>query len=261
MSVESYLYNLANSMVIRDTEKESISRSFSTLESRLKSYFGADIVKVMKFGSYTRKTILPRKFDEKSDVDVMIVFNYGSMYRPQTFLDKLKRFAFEKYSTSEIHQSSPTIMLNLNHIKFELVPAYQENVWNTDEYQIPKTPSEWMSTTPHSFDKELVKCNDINKYKVKPVIRLMKHWNIQTNKHKLSSFELERQLTTTLRFSYLSSSTYTSYLKDAFRGISSYETNTDVTNALRKIDVAISLEDDGYPHLALQTIQEVFPEK
>ena len=49
MSVDSYLANLASEMVIRDSKKESISLSISTLHSRLKEYFGKDIIDVIKF--------------------------------------------------------------------------------------------------------------------------------------------------------------------------------------------------------------------
>lgn len=91
MSVDSYLANLASEMVIRDSKKESISLSISTLHSRLKEHFGKDIIDVIKFGSYTRGTILPRRYDDKSDVDIMIVFNNDYDYKPQTFLDRLQK--------------------------------------------------------------------------------------------------------------------------------------------------------------------------
>ena len=93
-----------------------------------------NIEEKFNFGSYTRVTILQRKADEESDVDYMVVFDNSNNYTPQTFLDRLKRFAETKYSTSEIYQSSPTIVLELNNIKFELVPAYK----NLATYYIPE---------------------------------------------------------------------------------------------------------------------------
>jgi len=54
----------------------------------------------------------------------MVIFNiYDGQGKPQTYLDRLRELAEVKYSTSEISQSNPTIVLALNHIKFELVPA------------------------------------------------------------------------------------------------------------------------------------------
>jgi hypothetical protein len=75
----------------------------------------------------------------------MIVFDTSEgQKKPQTYLNRLRRFAELKYSTSEVFQSSPTIVLSLNHISFELVPA----IYNYG-YQIPSPASsweEWMST-------------------------------------------------------------------------------------------------------------------
>lgn len=53
-------------------------------------YFNPSIIEGFKFGSFTRKTILPRSVDEKSDVDYMVVFADGGEYTPQTYLDRLK---------------------------------------------------------------------------------------------------------------------------------------------------------------------------
>lgn len=105
---------------------------------------------------------MPRKVDENSDVDYMIVFDNSNNYKPQTFLDRLKRFAETKYSTSEIYQSSPTIVLELNKIKFELVPAY--NSWGT--YYIPDGNGGWMPTYPNDFNDKLTETNNNNSYKI-----------------------------------------------------------------------------------------------
>ena len=137
MSVNSYLTTLASDLVLSSSEKASISTSISTLSSRLNSYFGSNITNHFQFGSNTRGTILPRKADTDSDIDYMVVFDStDGQKKPQTYLDRLRRFAEEKYSTSEIAQSNPTIVLSLNHIKFELVPA----IYNYS-YQIPSPAS------------------------------------------------------------------------------------------------------------------------
>lgn len=41
----------------------------------------------------------------------------------QTYLDRLRRFVESRYSTSEIYQSNPTIVLELNHIKIRPRPG------------------------------------------------------------------------------------------------------------------------------------------
>jgi hypothetical protein len=189
MTANAYLASLANRAIIRDSEKESIRRSIDTLSLRLHSYFGSGISDQLKFGSYTRGTILPRCMDPNSDVDYMVVFADGS-YRPQTYLDKLRRFVAAKYSRSEIAQSHPTIVLNLNHIRFELVPAVS-NWWGT--LQIPAPASDyqdWTETDPNGFNNELTTANQRHRSLIKPLVRVVKYWNIQARR-PFASYSLE----------------------------------------------------------------------
>ena len=61
---------------------------------------------------------------------------------PQTYLDRVRRAVEAKYSTSDIKQSSPTIVLQMNHIKFEITPAIQ----SYSQYKIKDQWSGWMYT-------------------------------------------------------------------------------------------------------------------
>ena len=92
MSVNSYLQNLASALVLSESEKSSVTISVNTIKSRLDGYF-SDITEKKVFGSYSRETILPRKADEKSDVDIMVVFSKQNGYNPESFLDRLNKFA------------------------------------------------------------------------------------------------------------------------------------------------------------------------
>ena len=128
MSVLTHLQNTADSVKIKDWERTNIDTSISTLSSKLYQYFD-NVESKFVFGSYDRKTILRRSKDENSDVDYMVVFSDGSDLTPQTLMKRLKRFAEAKYSKNDIYQSSPTVVLELSHIKFELAPAYKS--WGT----------------------------------------------------------------------------------------------------------------------------------
>lgn len=197
MSINSYLTNLSSNLIIRDNEKESIARSINTLESRLRVYFRDDIEVQFCFGSYTRGTILPRKADENSDIDYMVVFKNSNRYKPETFFKKLRDFANHWYNRSEIYRDSPTIVLELNHIKFELVPAYNSSYssWAT-QYNIPAPRSEyadWIQTDPNGFNSRLTAKNTSEKSLIKPLVRLLKYWN-SLNGHIYSSYELEQHI-------------------------------------------------------------------
>ena len=257
MSVNTYLQGLGSSLVLSSTEKASISVSVDTIKSRLTSYFGEEVTEKKLYGSYVRETILPRKADERSDVDLMVVFKNPYMYKPQSFLNRLKSFTEYYYSQSEIHQSSPTIVLELNHIMFELTPAYMTNY---GMYYIPKNSSEWMYTDPDGFYSKLTECNKNNSYKIKPVVRILKHWNIQKNYRDLASYELEKKIAEELMYAYYSCTSYTDYLKYALGKIKYSTDYSRVNKALDCIDEALRLETEGYPYSAENKIKEAFPE-
>ena len=73
MSVLSYLTNLSSQLVLSTDERISISVSLGFLKTRLNNWsHSGDILEQEVFGSYDRDTILPRKYDEGSDVDYMM---------------------------------------------------------------------------------------------------------------------------------------------------------------------------------------------
>lgn len=200
MTVNSYLTNLSSKLVLKDLEKENIKKSIITLESRLNYHFSCvnpqTIDEKFLFGSYTRGTILPRKADENSDIDYMIVFNNYNDYKPDTLLRWLKDFVERSYSTSEIYRSYPTIVLELNHIKFELVPAFNKNrEWKflPKGYMIPAPSNnylDWIETDPIKLKDDLTWKNGVYNYLIKPAIRLLKYWNVLNGKI-YSSYRLE----------------------------------------------------------------------
>ena len=195
MSVRSYLRNLASDLYISRSgdEYDSIERSVDTIERRLKRYFESKMEEGIRFGSSTRGTMLPRAADPKSDVDYMVIFKNEDDYKPQSLVKRLKRFANTYYTQSEIRQSHPTVVLELNHIMFDLVPAYRD--WFSG-LQIPAPKSnfeEWTSTDPKGFNDKLVRANKNNDYELKPTVRLIKYWNAQ-NDYVYESFKLEKEL-------------------------------------------------------------------
>lgn len=188
MSVLSYLQRRSSEAVLSSDEKSSITTSIVTLQSRLAAHFNSgEVIEHFKFGSSTRDTILPRSMDDHSDIDYMVVFRDAGL-TPQGYLDRLKRFVENKYTTSEIYQSAPTITLELNHIKFELVPALK-GLWSG--YKIPNVSGGWQDTNPNDFNTALTSKNSDTGHIFKPVIRLMKLWNAKNN-YVFDSYSLEK---------------------------------------------------------------------
>lgn len=257
--------DLADSAYLRDTQRESINRSIRTLQSRLSTYFVGELTEHFIFGSYTRDTILPRSMDEQSDVDYIVVFNSNN-FKPQTYLDKLKRFVEFYYSRSEITQSNPTIVLTLNHIKFELVPAINTLFYGL---QIPAKRADlndWISTDPNDINQTLSDTNKDNKNLIKPMIRLVKYWNAKNN-YPFASFELEKMLAerSYIIVSLMTSGQLKDYFFDAIESLSldwgAAQYKKDVLNRAKKIvqDTKYNLEQ-GWVHLAEDEIKKLLPE-
>lgn len=192
MTINSYLTNLANQAIVRDLEKLNVQRSLATLRRRLDEFFGIQVSGHFVFGSFSRGTILPRSLDPVSDVDYMVIFSDSGL-QPQSYLDRLRRFAEARYSRSEIAQSHPTVALDLNHIRFELVPAVED--WLSG-LQIPTRDfgyQSWQRTDPKGFNDKLTNANQANANLIKPLVRLMKYWNVKAG-YPFASYALERQV-------------------------------------------------------------------
>ena len=255
MSVLSYLENRASGAILSISEEESIKKSVDTLKSRLSSHFSSKLSEQFRFGSSTRGTILPRSMDAHSDIDYMIVFSDAG-YTPQTYLDRLKAFAEKYYYSSEIKQSSPSIVLELNHIKFDLVPA----VKSYSGYQIVSLGGGWQETNPNDFNALLTAKNNSELYKIKPMIRLAKFWNAR-NGYVYDSFAFEKWM---IGLSYLWSTNLTQYLFNVFDNLDpnleQAQWRKDKIERAKNIIVEVrSYEKNGYPLTAEQEIKKLIP--
>lgn len=256
MSVLRFLTDTASNAVLSSTEQSSITTSISTLQTRIGLHFASGVIKQhFRFGSSTRGTILPRSMDEHSDIDYMIVFSENNA-TPQTYLNRLKTFVEKYYSSSEIRQSSPTIVLELNHIRFDLVPA--TTTW-LSELQIPNGSGSWITTNPNDFNSTLEAKNKEHKSLIKPSIRLFKYWNA-TAGFPFQSFEMEKWVCG-LSFWFLSNQ------KDYFLAIienlntsSMYSqwVNNEITRAKAIVANVRQYERDDMPVTAENEMKKLF---
>jgi predicted nucleotidyltransferase len=194
-TINNYIKNIADTLFISygTTERTNIDLSIASIKRKLNDHFGNRITEIILFGSYARGTILPRKYDTNSDIDIMIVFNTNDFKEmmPETYRDNLKKFADLKYPRSLVTKSLPSIVVELQKIKFDLVPAVINTSWFLSTIYIPNRGSEWQETDPNGFTANLTNVNQQYGNIVKPIIRLMKYWNTR-NGSPYESFELER---------------------------------------------------------------------
>ena len=180
----------------RDEERIRIKNSIENLSYWLKHKLNGEIEEIFPFGSWTRNTILPRAYDENSDIDIMIVFKqngYSDYYnKAEYFRSKLRTFATTSYPLSYVRKDAPAVKLELGFIKYDLVPAV--SYWMPGLFNIPHTsPSlEWMLTQPKDLDPIVSQLNvRYGGNLVRNVIRLCKYWNKSGNHTAMASYQLE----------------------------------------------------------------------
>jgi hypothetical protein len=193
--------------------------------------------------------------DEHSDIDYMVVFSDGSA-TPQTYLNRLKSFVEKRYGSSEIYQSNPTIVLELNHIKFDLVPATK--TW-LGELQIPNGAGGWMTTNPNDFNTTLDAKNKEHKSLIKPTIRLFKYWNA-TAGFPFQSYEMEKWVCS-LSFWFLANQKdYFLAVIESLNTSTSYSqrANNEITRAKNIVANVRQYEKDDMPVTAENEIKKLF---
>ena len=265
-----YLTRLARAALVRELEKVNIRRSLALLQSRVTEHFrepvasGSELSRHFAFGSFTRGTMLPRSMDPLSDVDYLIIFANSDL-KPQSCLDRLRRFIEKHYRKgSEIKQSHPTIILSLNHIRFELVPAI-ETSWSG--IQIPSKASlfsNWATTNPNEFNAALTEKNRGNEDMIKPLIRITKYWNA-LNDYPFESYSLEQMIVDHWKLSTVfSGATLWRRFRDFMNDLDADNASTNhrrnaISKAQRIIGQARETEQANNPEGAERILQTLLP--
>lgn len=199
MSINNKLINFAQRELVlgrTDTERNKIETSLNYLEVNINDQLGGKIDDFIRFGSYTRNTILPRNYDERSDVDLMVVFDTSkNVYTPDTYRRWLYKVVEKNYPRSISKKDFPVVKLLLNHIMFDIVPAKSETHWmGSENYFIPDRDGSWMSTKPNDINSDLSYVNQqAENNTVRNVIRLMKHWNANAG-YPFQSYLMEKEI-------------------------------------------------------------------
>lgn len=197
IGLNNHLKRISSELFIKynSDERKKIDRSVENILGKLEENFDDEINGVIVFGSYTRDTILPRQYDANSDIDILIQFNthdYKKL-KPESYRNQLKRFAENNYRYSLVIKDHPSIVIELNHIKFDLVPSIFDEGFFYGSIEIPDKYGGWMETQPEVFNKKLTKANSNNASIVKPIVRLLKYWNA-SHGYPFFSFELETEI-------------------------------------------------------------------
>lgn len=197
MNINSIISEFAQNELVLSRSSDERSRIDSSL-AHLEKVISAKlpITEFVRFGSYTRNTILPRKYDINSDIDLMVVFDTKQgIMAPGTYRKYLSDVLSDSYPNSISKKDFPAVKLILNHIKFDVVPAYYEpSFWNNKTYKIPDSKNGWRVTEPNDINSSLSKKNQYcGGNLLRQVIRLCKHWNASKG-YPFESYLMEQQI-------------------------------------------------------------------
>lgn len=236
----------------KDAERGKIKTSIFHLKKVLSTRLFGQIIEIKYFGSYTRNTILPRKHDPNSDIDLMIIFNNNNLLNPETYRKKLLSVVTTAYPHSISKKDFPAVKLELNHIKFDLVPAYtQIPFWGEKRYYIPAKDGQWMQTTPNDINKLLSDRNqDCGNNIIRNTIRLCKHWNAAAN-YPFESYLMEKKILE-LRY-WNANDTYNRFLK-SLKDIAG-----DISGVHQAIDNIRMNEERGNEEKQLLWLKKLLP--
>lgn len=188
MGINDYLSILAKKLVINPDLKSKIDTSVSYLKENMWATFQDRLIDVTTFGSYDRETFIQQ--DKYADVDILVVFKTKD-YQPETYLKQIRNICEKKYSRSDIYPNHPTVVVELEHIKFEIVPSI---IYSGETVKIPAPRSKelkWIASNPKEFKLTLLKRNKSNRELLLPLIRIFKYWN-SLNDNPFLSYEFER---------------------------------------------------------------------
>src|SRR5574344_1205912 len=179
MDLSNYLEKILIKLIVNTKEELSIQKEGVTLENGLNIFFNYDKEKVLKhflFGSYIRNTLISKEFDNNSDIDFLIVFkNIGN--DTHIYINELENFVTKNYSINEIKKLNSKILLEVEGIKIDLIPALQIN---ENKYKIPDfyhNIKNWITIDPKKINETLIQKNLKTNLNLIKIIQLLKYWN------------------------------------------------------------------------------------
>jgi len=146
-------------------------------------------------GSYARYT----KINPLNDIDVLFIRNRervglstdGSGIFSGRALDEVSDAVNKAYPfTATVKKQSRSVNVQISGLDFgfDLIPAWLRN---PDGYWIPDTDlNSWLPTNPDAHARIMTQANDRCDGRLKPVIKMVKHWS-RNNYDHIRSFHLE----------------------------------------------------------------------
>lgn len=258
--LDKFLSEQLKNLSVSTEEAEKMRASCDYLIGKIYEQFREKIDEVKVFGSYGRGTFLPQAIDPSSDVDLLVVFK-DNEYQPATMLKHLQLFADKIYPRSDVSPDYPAVVLQLNHVRFDLVPAYWErNTFTVDDLLIPAPRSKdvkWIATHTDTLLQNFKEKDKEEEGMMVPLLKLIKYLNHLHNKpfegHMLEGFAISR--------SYPRKN-LSEYVLEFIGDISSSNCNQNQTLFIQQLKECrkniLHLQNGNLNHYALMELKQLF---
>lgn len=191
LKVAQAFHTMIEKLGLADRKAADVDRQRRVLRTKLDEHLS--ISEEFISGSFGRKTAI----HPLHDVDLFLLLNankHGELRnRPPSeclrLLQSIIHRSYPEKGTPRVQRRSVNIQFSSTNLGFDIVPAFAGE--SKDLYYIPdRDRSLWIPSNPRIHEK---KCNEANERagnKLKPLIRLAKHWN-REHGAMLKSFHLE----------------------------------------------------------------------
>lgn len=221
-TVESGFAELLNRLLLTQRQIEAATDKTNSVTS----FFAANLTMaepVISVGSYRRNTIIR----SQRDVDLLAVLSYPAYkdyydHSSRDFLYMVRNALNDHYGSTEVSSKRLAVKVDFSDIVVDVVPCFRREGGG---YLMPNGNNGWLATNP-PYHTQLVDQANTNKAgRLRPLVRLMKEWNIRNGNH-LSSFHVELMVERMWRTASIGSSysaalastitTMQSWLRDPF---------------------------------------------
>lgn len=149
---------------------------------------------IFPIGSYARGTLCA----SERDIDLMAPFapwgktGYWDRHKDDSraFLYWVRDNLNDRYATTNVSSRQVAVTLDFTTIVVEVVPCFPRKGGG---YLMPNGRGKFMGTNPPFHAQLIADADKAKSYRLKPLIRLIKFWNI-ANGHHLSSFHVESMI-------------------------------------------------------------------
>lgn len=143
---------------------------------------------VFSIGSFARGTMC----EGERDIDLMMVLDvdtYWSRYQNDSseFLYACRNTLAKKYTRTDVSSKRVAVVLDFDEIRTEVVPGFLRRGGG---YLIPDGAGGWQATNPPYHTQLIAERDAAAGGRLKPVIKLMKLWNLANGRH-LASVHVE----------------------------------------------------------------------